>query len=79
MTITQLKDALDRLHVSAERYDLAGGIPTRSEGLVLVQERDRWLIRHFERGSWYTLAQCGTEDDACLRLLTYAADPFYRT
>jgi hypothetical protein len=78
MTTKQLKEALDRLQVNPSRYDLAGGIPACSEGLVLLKQREGWQVRHFERGSWYTLAECTTEEEACQLFLTYASDPFYR-
>ncbi len=35
MNAEELKDALDRALVNPDRYDLAGGIPLRSEGIVL--------------------------------------------
>lgn len=80
MTKKQLKESLDQLGVNPERYDLSGGIPIRSEGLAFVEEgENKWLVRHFERGSWYTLADCSTEDEACRRFLSYASDPFYQS
>jgi hypothetical protein len=77
MTTEQLKEALDRMGVNPERYDLAGGIPIRSEGLVLAKVGDRWLVKHFERGSWYTLVDCDSLAEGAWQLLAYASDPFY--
>jgi hypothetical protein len=79
LTISDLKAALEQRGVNPLRYDLHGGIPVRSEGLVLCHENERWLVRHFERGSWYALGEYSTEADACEALLAYASDPFYRS
>ena len=79
MNIQELKEALDRAGVNPDRYDLDGGIPRRSEGLVLVRDGHQWTVRHFERGSWYTLRSFAAEEPACRTLLEYASDAFYRT
>lgn len=77
MNIVELKDALERINVNPHRYDLNGGTPFASEGLVLAKDGQRWLVRHFERGSWYTLGAFDSEEAACDSLLAYASDPFF--
>jgi hypothetical protein len=79
MNAAELKDALDRALVNPDRYDLAGGPPLRSEGIVLVRAVGKWEIRHFERGSWDTMASYQTESEACAKFLQIASDPFYRS
>lgn len=78
MNVEQLEEALEAMGVERGRYDLGGGIPNRSEGLVLSHEHGRWIVRHFERGSWYVLQEHASESEACQSFLGYASDPFYR-
>jgi hypothetical protein len=79
MNTRELERELGKLNVSPRRYNLEGLQPDASEGLVLAKEGTKWLVRHFERGSWYTLQTCESEADACTALLGYASDPFYRS
>jgi hypothetical protein len=79
MNISALREELNRIGVGPRRYRLDGTSPDASEGLVLSKEGDVWLVRHFERGSWYTLRTCYVEAEACRAFLEYASDPFYRT
>ena len=79
MTIKELQEALDRAGVNPRRYDLDGGQPALSEGLVLAKGGDGWSVRHVERGSCYTLATFPSEADACASFLSYASDPFYKS
>jgi len=79
MNTRDLERELGKLSVNPHRYNLEGLQPDASEGLVLVREGTNWLVRHFERGSWYTLQTCESEADACASLLKYASEPFYRS
>jgi hypothetical protein len=73
-----LQERLDSIGVDRRRYSLDAGTPDASEGLVLAWEGRVWLVKHFERGSWYTLRTCVSEEEACEAFLEYASDPFYR-
>lgn len=79
MNIEELQERLDSLGVNPARYDLGGGLPLRSEGLVLARDGAGWLVKHFERGSWYVLESSTNEEDACEAFLRYASEPYYRS
>lgn len=78
MNVPELRTALSRAGVNPGRYDIEGGIPRLSEGLVLRKVGVEWHILHFERGSWWTMDTCSDESEACLRLLELLSDPFYK-
>lgn len=78
MTFDKLKKQLELMGVNPAKYNLYGGIPNASEGIVLSIESGRWIVKHFERGSWYVFDVFETEADACDKVLELLDDKFYR-
>lgn len=78
MTVAELGKLLASIGVNPRRYDLSGSEPAASEGIVIGLEGGKWSVRHFERGSWYTLGTFNDESVACEEALRRLRDPFYR-
>jgi len=79
MTLVELKKRLDALGTNPRAYNLDGGFPAESEGVVVAMDRGKWLVRFFERGSWYTFGEYDNEEAAADKAFSILSKPDYRT
>ena len=78
MNIGELEHRLNSSGVNKDKFSLKGGVPLASEGIVLFHEGQKWVVKHFERGSWYTIGTFEEESEACWKVFELLNDPFYK-